>query len=69
MKVDMVKLYKPRDRNSILVSLNLELVTENGFLPNSFVNVIYDKGKIEIIDENEMINRLQKNKIDDNKEK
>lgn len=49
MKIDLVKLYKPADRNTITISLKLSNVKECGLTPNSDVSVIYEENIKRII--------------------
>ena len=51
MRVDVSKLYKPNDRNTMSITLNMEFAKEYGFKPNSYVQVIYDKKKITIVED------------------
>ena len=54
MKIDISKLYQPEGRNTITVVLNNELIKEMGFEPNSYIQVIYEPGKITIVKEVEV---------------
>ena len=50
MKIDISKLYQPDGRNTITVVLNNEFVKEMGFKPNSYIQVIYEPGKMTIVE-------------------
>lgn len=54
MKIDISKLYQPEGRNTITVLLNNELVKEYGFMPNSYIQVIYEQDRITIVKEVEV---------------
>lgn len=55
MKIDICKLYQPTDRKTISISLNYDLVKEMGFIPNTYVQVIYEQGKISLVEKIEEI--------------